>query len=247
MEKLKLTICYHCHALADHLKPDCPYLKGPQFCSRCGQRGHPAWSCKDSPHCLHCEGEHPANARICPIYREKFKETFQKALEQSRDSDNFSPPNSLPAQKSPQSISDSAVTLTEAVTASLTSTYTPKDFINALFFNLKASSPPPQKLIPASLTYTDWEFEENQSDFTPSAIESDLEECPEGLEEEKDEAAAILTIVKENDDVQPDVPWVHGAREDNDKTVFPEPVCVAFSYISPEKRYNEYFFLQNQG
>ena len=117
MEKLRLIICYHCHALADHVKPDCPYLKAPQFCSRCGGRGHPAWSCKENPHCLHCEGGHPANARVCPVYRDTFKETSQRAMEQCRDSDKLSPPNNLPSQKSSFNSTDSGLILTEAINA----------------------------------------------------------------------------------------------------------------------------------
>ena len=49
--------------------------------------------------------------------------------------------------------------LTEAVTASINSTYTPADFLGALFTNLKVRSPT-KKVIPAPLTYgTDWDLD----------------------------------------------------------------------------------------
>ena len=49
--------------------------------------------------------------------------------------------------------------LTTAVTASINSTYTPADFLGALFTNLKVRSPT-KKVIPAPLTYgTDWDLD----------------------------------------------------------------------------------------
>ena len=81
-------------------------------------------------------------------------------------------------------------TVAEAVTTSITSSSTPTEFTEALFYSLKASSPP-KKVIPAALTYGDWELEGNLSDSKSSPSESDMEECIKELEEELEKAAEI--------------------------------------------------------
>ena len=71
--------------------------------------------------------------------------------------------------------------LTEAVTASLNSTYTPTDFLNSLFTSLKVSSPT-RKTIPAQLTYgTDWDLDDIQTDLISN--KSDEEEWVERTDE----------------------------------------------------------------
>ena len=165
MEQLKLVICYHCHAIADHLKPYCPYIKEAQFCARCGQRGHTAKECQRNPQCLHCQGVHPAHARICPIYQSKFKEIVEKAIKQSASSPEQTSMST--PQLSPQSMPDSWVFLSAAVTASLDATSSPEDFIKTLFSILKSSSPL-RKVITDPITYgTDLELSNSSKEFDP--------------------------------------------------------------------------------
>ena len=140
MEHLKLVICYHCQALADHLKPDCPLLSEAQVCAKCSQRGHYSRDCPNNAYCIRCGGNHPAFARICPIYKQKFLATFIEAKEQSSHTHPQSI-NDLPPA-SPLNVPDSWVTLSDAVTAALSSTDTPRDFLISMFSNLKASPPP---------------------------------------------------------------------------------------------------------
>ena len=73
MNKIKLVQCYHCYAIADHKKPNCPYLSQPQKCPRCAQVGHRSWECENRSFCLHCRGPHPVTAPCCPIYQEEME------------------------------------------------------------------------------------------------------------------------------------------------------------------------------
>ena len=140
MEHLKLVICYHCQALADHLKPACPFLREAQVCGKCSQRGHCARDCLNSALCLHCQGNHPANARICPIYRKKFLKTFTVAKDQTTHAHSQSNSDLPPA--SPLSVPDSWVSFSDAISTALSSTDTPRDFLISMFSILKANSPP---------------------------------------------------------------------------------------------------------
>ena len=79
-------------------------------------------------------------------------------MEEHRDPENISPSDISPPPKSSADYSDSMLALNEAVNASLNSAFTPEVFIEALFYSLKASSPPPKKSIPTSLTYGDLEY-----------------------------------------------------------------------------------------
>ena len=69
MDKIKLVQCYHCYAIADHKKPECPYKSSPQRCPRCTQIGHRSWQCQNPTYCLHCGGPHPVTAPCCPLYQ----------------------------------------------------------------------------------------------------------------------------------------------------------------------------------
>ena len=139
MEFLKLTVCYHCHAIADHLRPDCPHCYEPPFCEKCGYQGHLTKECYGAPYCYHCGEAHPANARICPTYQSKFKAIITEAINSQNNiqlQSAKSTPNSLS-----QNIPDSWLALTAAVAASLNSTQNPADFLSTLFDILKTSTP----------------------------------------------------------------------------------------------------------
>ena len=163
MEHLKLVICYHCQALADHLKPACPYLNEAQFCAKCSQQGHSARDCRNNPYCLHCGGAHPANARICPIYRQKFLEIFEEAKNQENHKSSQQYNNEIPPA-SPLNVPDAWVTLSDAVTTALVCTDSPRDFLVSMFSILK-SKPPPQK--PNSTPY-----KYNIDEWSQSSLES---------------------------------------------------------------------------
>ena len=155
MEHLKLVICYHCQALAEHLKPACPLLNEAQFCANCGQRNHSARDCTNRAYCLRCGGDHPAYARICPIYRKKFTETFAMAKDQSTH--GVSQPNNDVPPASPLNVPDSWVALSDAVTAALSSTDTPRDFLTSVFSTLKANSSPRRQIIrPFKYNIDEW-------------------------------------------------------------------------------------------
>ena len=78
MEKLKLIQCYHCWEIATHIKTECPKFKNkePQICPRCGKPDHKSIECVNDPCCIHCKESHPATARICTVYKQKFAETM---------------------------------------------------------------------------------------------------------------------------------------------------------------------------
>ena len=43
---LTLVFCHHCLGLADHFRPNCPYLKSKQaICGKCAQTGHKPTLC----------------------------------------------------------------------------------------------------------------------------------------------------------------------------------------------------------
>ena len=82
-ETFKLIQCYHCLTLAHHLKNQCPFKDEPQICGRCGKSGHASRECSAAPYCHLCNAAgHPATARICPKYREKFEEQLDALFRQ---------------------------------------------------------------------------------------------------------------------------------------------------------------------
>ena len=207
MEKLKLIICYHCHALADHIKPKCPYIKEPQFCSKCGLRGHPAWSCQNSAYCLQCGGDHPANSRICPVYQLKFADTLRKAMEQSRDldSDHDLLVSSTPSQKLQQSLTEPMTILTEAITTSINSASSPTDFLSALYTSLKESSP--TKKIPAPSTHdTDRDLHPIHSDPILTSDEEERVERTVDVLATHDAPLTINPVSESTDDDEDEAP-----------------------------------------
>ena len=86
MEDFKLIQCYRCWELTSHIRPNCPYLHEPKICPRCGDNDHDYAHCYHVPRCLNCNGQHPATARCCPVYKIKFQESLQKLLIQNTDS-----------------------------------------------------------------------------------------------------------------------------------------------------------------
>ena len=52
---LTLIFCPHCLELADHFRPNCPYLKSKQaICGKCAQTGHKPTLCTNPVKCHHC-------------------------------------------------------------------------------------------------------------------------------------------------------------------------------------------------
>ena len=68
LEAFRAIQCYSCFCWCQHLRTNCPTKHEPEICSRCSATGHNYSDCTQTPKCLNCQGEHPATARICPIY-----------------------------------------------------------------------------------------------------------------------------------------------------------------------------------
>lgn len=69
---VKLTTCFSCYAVEDHLADSCPKRAAdPSFkvCSRCSETGHDFKACpgdQDIYRCVNCTGGHHAMAMVCP-------------------------------------------------------------------------------------------------------------------------------------------------------------------------------------
>ena len=60
--------CFRCHRYA-HVGKHCRSLTS--FCVTCGQVSHDDGACTRDPHCINCNGPHPASSRDCPSYKEE--------------------------------------------------------------------------------------------------------------------------------------------------------------------------------
>jgi hypothetical protein len=68
---IKITTCYKCYALNDHLVQDCPKGQHYKICSMCSSTEHTFKECKaDTKCCLLCGGDHCAMAFSCPKRKE---------------------------------------------------------------------------------------------------------------------------------------------------------------------------------
>ena len=174
MDNIKLVQCYHCYALADHKRPNCPLLSKPQRCPRCGQFGHKSWECQNHTVCLHCGGPHPVTAPCCPTYRKKLEEHKPKILAElltdANTPQNFSNKNNEDA-------------LNLLTTSALTANGSFISFVNSLFtasLNLCQPSNPIVTSPPYSLPLvynSDWEA----SSHCLSRSTSSLDTVPEEL------------------------------------------------------------------
>ena len=151
-DTFKLVQCYHCLMLADHLKSDCPQKLAPQTCGRCGIAGHSARDCSANPHCILCDEDgHPATARICRVYREKF--TAQLAA--LRDPLHLNQPVTL--NTSALSSAERALESLQSVAAASETT---QDFLEAMFALFKI---PPHGSCEAPSTSYDGDLENSIS------------------------------------------------------------------------------------
>ena len=57
--------CFNCQKYG-HSKLRC---QGTAVCAKCGQEGHEYETCTNDPHCLHCNGNHPASSQECPVWK----------------------------------------------------------------------------------------------------------------------------------------------------------------------------------
>ena len=136
--KLKLVQCYHCWELGDHIKPTCGRRSDPQTCPNCSLPGHRQHECnEETSKCCLCGGPHPANARICPIYKATFITVFEEAIEEEY---------SKTSTQTSTSIKNDGLyalqSLNTAVNTSLITSDNSNEFVTSLFAILKAGSPP---------------------------------------------------------------------------------------------------------
>ena len=68
---IKITTCYKCYALNDHLAQDCPKGQHYKICSLCSSTEHTFKECNSATKlCLLCGGDHCALALSCPKRKE---------------------------------------------------------------------------------------------------------------------------------------------------------------------------------
>ena len=139
MEKLKLIQCYHCWEIASHIKTECPKFKHnePQLCPRCGVPGHKSTECVNNPYCINCKGPHPATARICTIYKQKFAETMTEISTEMREALNL---QNIPL--TPQSTTVTSNTdAWQALYTAFISSHSPDGFLLTLYDIMKVTTP----------------------------------------------------------------------------------------------------------
>ena len=69
--------CFQCQKFG-HIAPRC---EGKNTCPRCGKDKHDGDKCTSEPHCVNCEGTHPAYSRDCPVMKDERKIMEIKILE----------------------------------------------------------------------------------------------------------------------------------------------------------------------
>ncbi|CAL4075749.1 unnamed protein product, partial [Meganyctiphanes norvegica] len=70
MDVFTIIQCHYCLEWASHTRPNCPFKDiKPQACAKCGEGGHKHTECSHPVKCINCDGEHPATARCCPVYK----------------------------------------------------------------------------------------------------------------------------------------------------------------------------------
>lgn len=92
---VKVTYCFKCYALEDHIARDCPKPSDYKVCSLCSAMDHTFRDCTvDTKCCVNCNGEHSAISFACPLRRDIKKKilstTVNKNVSYSSNSELYS-------------------------------------------------------------------------------------------------------------------------------------------------------------
>ena len=157
-DNLKLIQCYHCWQFC-HIKSECPKKYDPKLCPRCGEAGHSSHECKNTTQCIHCEENHPATARICIVYKQKFAEVMRELtndLSEFQNPEPITPPVTL---STPDFCKSQAC---DAIISAFNASHSPDGFLTSLYGILQTNTP--KKIVtPLLLAY---ECELDRSDIS---------------------------------------------------------------------------------
>ena len=137
VDNIKLIQCYHCWQYS-HTKSNCPRKKEPKLCPRCGEIGHNSYQCENDIRCIHCEGTHPATARICVAYKQKFAEVMRDLTAELLE---FQKPVPKIASVSPPSPGSCKSNACQAIISAFNASYLPDGFLTSLYGILQTTTP----------------------------------------------------------------------------------------------------------